>query len=138
MSANQLETMTRAYLDEVFNRHDLSRLDRYMSADLVSTWFGDRTLHGLPAWRDAMAGFFAAFPDAAFTLDDIFFAGDKGAWRGTWRATQRGAWEGIASTGRTVSWTVIIIGRFAAGKMVEDWVEYDRYKMLSQLGAIHK
>jgi predicted ester cyclase len=138
MSANQLETMTRAYLDEVFNRHDLSRLDRYMSADLVSTWFGDRTLHGLPAWRDAMAGFFAAFPDAAFTLDDIFFAGDKGAWRGTWRATQRGAWEGIAATGRTVSWAVIIIGRFAAGKMVEDWVEYDRYKMLSQLGAIHK
>jgi predicted ester cyclase len=138
MSADQLEAMIRAYLDEVFNRHDLSRLDRYMSADLVSTWFGDRTLNGLPAWKDAMAGFFAAFPDARFTLDDIFFAGDKGAWRGTWRATQRGTWEGIAATGRTVTWTVIIIGRFADGKMVEDWVEYDRYKMLSQLGAIGK
>ena len=138
MSSNQLEAMIRTYLDEVFNRHDLSRLDRYMSADLVSTWFGDRTLRGIPAWRDAMAGFFAAFPDAAFTLVDIFFAGDKGAWRGTWRATQRGTWEGIAATGRTATWTVIIIGRFAGGKMVEDWVEYDRYKMLSQLGAIHK
>jgi predicted ester cyclase len=138
MASSQLEAMVRTYLDEVFNRHDLSSLDRYMSADLVSTWFGDRTLRGIPAWRDAMAGFFAAFPDAAFTLDDIFFAGDKGAWRGTWRATQRGEWEGIAPTGRTATWTVIIIGRFAGGKMVEDWVEYDRYKMLSQLGAIHK
>jgi predicted ester cyclase len=137
MSSDQLEAMIRAYLDEVFNRHDLSRLDRYMSADLVSTWFGDRTLRGLPAWRDAMAGFFAAFPDAAFTLDDIFFAGDKGAWRGTWRGTQRGAWEGIAPTGRKATWTVIIIGRFAGGKMVEDWVEYDRYKLLSQLGGFH-
>ena len=137
MSSDQLEAMIRAYLDEVFNRHDLSRLDRYMSADLVSTWFGDRSLRGLAAWRDAMAGFFAAFPDAAFTLHDIFFAGDKGAWRGTWRGTQRGAWEGIAPTGRKVSWTVIIIGRFAGGKMVEDWVEYDRYKLLSQLGGIH-
>ncbi len=103
MSSGQLEAMIRAYLDEVFNRHDLSRLDRYMSADLVSTWFGDRTLRGMPAWRDAMAGFFTAFPDAAFTLDDIFFAGDKGAWRGTWRATQRGEWEGIAPTGRKVT-----------------------------------
>jgi predicted ester cyclase len=37
-----------------------------------------------------MAGFFAAFPDASYTLEDIFFAGDKGVWRGTWRATQRG------------------------------------------------
>ena len=53
------------------------------------------------------------------------------------RATQRGEWEGIAPTGRKVSWTVIIIGRFAGGKMIEDWVEYDRYKLLSQLGAIH-
>jgi predicted ester cyclase len=132
MSSNQLETMLRAYLDEVFNRHDLSHLDRYMSADLVSTWFGDRTLRGLPAWRDAMAGCFAAFPDAAFTLDDILLRRRRGARR------RRGEWEGIARTGRKVSWTVIIIGRFANGKMVEDWVEYDRYKLLSQLGAIRK
>jgi hypothetical protein len=44
-SSNQLETMIRAYLDEVFNRYDLSRLGRYMGDDLVSTWLGDRTLH---------------------------------------------------------------------------------------------
>ena len=25
-----------------------------------------------------MGGFFAAFPDAAYTLQDIFFAGEKG------------------------------------------------------------
>src|SRR5689334_25117531 len=65
-------------------------LDKYLDADLVSHWLGDRTLHGLPVWRDAMAGFFAAFPDASYTLEDVFFAGDKGVWRGTWRATQRG------------------------------------------------
>jgi hypothetical protein len=89
-SSYQLEAMIRAYLDEVFNRHDLTRLYRYMSADLVSTWFGDCTLRGLPAWKDAMAGFLAAFPDAS---DDIFFGGDKGAWRGTWRARRRAANE---------------------------------------------
>ena len=33
--------------------------------------------------------FFDAFPDAAYTLSDLFFAGDKGVWRGTWHATQR-------------------------------------------------
>ena len=30
-----------------------------------------------------MANFFDAFPDAAYTLNDIFIAGDKGVWRGT-------------------------------------------------------
>ena len=54
-----------------------------------------------------MANFFDAFPDAAYTLNDLFFAGDKGVWRGTWDATQRKEWEGIPATGRKAKWTVI-------------------------------
>jgi hypothetical protein len=72
MSQDRREALVRKYLDEVFNGHDVSRLDKYLDADLVSHWLGDRTLHGLPVWRDAMAGFFAAFPDASYTLEDIF------------------------------------------------------------------
>ena len=34
MTADQLETLTRAYIEDVFNRHDLSRLDKYMNADI--------------------------------------------------------------------------------------------------------
>ena len=56
-----------------------------------------------------MANFFDAFPDAAYTLNDSFFAGDKGVWRGTWHATQRKEWESIPATGRRAKWTVIII-----------------------------
>jgi predicted ester cyclase len=130
------EEQIRKFLDEVFNRHDLNRLEQYLDADLVSHWLGDRTLHGLDAWKAGMTSFFAAFPDAAYTLDDIFFAGDKGVWRGTWRATQRGEWEGIAPTGRKATWTVIIIGRFEGDRLVEDWVEYDRYNLFRQLGAV--
>ena len=94
------------------------------------------TIHSLPAWRAAMEGFFAAFPDAAYTLDDIFFAGDRGVWRGHWRATQEGDWQGVAASGRTVTWTVVIIGRFAGGKLIEDWVELDRLGLCQQLGCI--
>lgn len=130
------EAQIRKFLDEVFTGHDLTRIETYLDADLVSHWLGDRTLHGLPAWKAGMTSFFAAFPDAAYTLDDIFFAGDKGVWRGTWRATHRGEWEGIAPTGRTATWTVIIIGRFEGDKLVENWVEYDRYNLFRQLGAV--
>ena len=136
MSEDRREALVRQYLDEVFNGHELSRLDQYLAADLASHWLGDRTLHGVPAWRNAMAGFFAAFPPAAYTLDDIFFAGDKGVWRGTRRATQRRDWEGNAATGRKATWTVIIMGRFAGDTLVEDWVEYDRYNLFRQLGAV--
>ena len=136
MSEDRREAHVRQYLEEVFNGHDLSRLDKYLDADLASHWLGNRTLHGLTAWKEAMGAFLAAFPDAAYTLEDIFFAGDKGVWRGTWRGTQRGDWEGIAPTGRTATWTVTIMGRFKGDKLVEDWVEYDRYNMLRQLAAV--
>jgi predicted ester cyclase len=83
-----------------------------------------------------MEGFFAAFPDAAYTLDDMFFAGDRGVWRGQWQATQHGEWQGIVASGRKVTWTVIIIGRFASGKLKEDWVELDRLSLFQQLGCV--
>jgi predicted ester cyclase len=136
MSPEDHEAMIRRYIEEVFNRHDLDGLDQYWATDLVSHWMGQETLRGLPAWREGMAGFIAAFPDASYSLDDLFFVGDRGVWRGSWRATQRGAWQGIAASGREVRWTVIIIGRFAGGKLVEDWVEYDRLGLFQQLGAI--
>jgi predicted ester cyclase len=132
----QNEAMIRRYIAEVFNRHDLDGLDQYLADDLVSHWMGQTTLRGLPAWRDGMVGFFAAFPDAAYTLDDLFFAGDRGVWRGRWRATQRGAWAGVAASGREATWSVIIVGRFAGGKLTEDWVEYDRLGLFQQLGVI--
>jgi hypothetical protein len=51
------------------------------------------------------------FPDASSTLDDLVFAGDQGVWRASGRATQRGAWQGIAASGREGRW-MVIIGRF--------------------------
>ena len=107
-----------------------------MTENLISHWLGDRSLQGPEAWREAMANFFNAFPDATYTLNDLFFANDKGVWRGTWQATQRKEWEGIAPTGRKAKWTVIIIGRFEGEKLAEDWVEYDRYNLFRQLGAV--
>ena len=136
MPVDQQDAMIRAYIEEVFNQHDLRGLDKYWTADLLSHWLGDQTLRGLPAWTAAMANFFDAFPDAAYTLDDLFFAGDKGVWRGTWHATHRKDWEGIPATGRKATWTVIIIGRLEGEKLAEDWVEYDRFNLFRQLGAL--
>jgi predicted ester cyclase len=136
MPADQREVLVRSYLEDVFNGHNLRSLDKYMTENLISHWLGDQSVNGREAWKMATANFFDAFPDAAYTLNDIFFAGDKGVWRGTWRATQRKEWEGIPATGRSAMWTVIIIGRFEGEKLAEDWVEYDRYNLYRQPGAL--
>lgn len=136
MSENGRDRWVRHYLEAVFNGHDLESLDRYMTENFVSHWLGDRSLQGREGWTMAMANFFDAFPDATYVLSDCFFAGDKGVWRGTWHATQRKEWERIPATGRKATWTVIIIGRFEGDLLAEDWVEYDRYNLFRQLGAL--
>ena len=136
MSASSHGVLVREYIDAVFNRHELDRVEEYWVDDLSSHWLGQETLRGLPAWRSGMKDFFAAFPDLTYSLDDLFFEGDRGVWRGHWRGTQRGDWSGIAASGRTVEWTAIIIARFTDGKLGEDWVEYDRYGLYRQLGAM--
>lgn len=136
MSASPLETLVRDYIDVVFNRHELGDLTAYWHEDLTSHWMGQRTLHGLPEWRQGMEQFFTAFPDIRYRLDDLFFDDDRGVWRGSWRGTQRGDWAGVAASGRTAEWSAVIIARFSAGRLVEDWVEYDRLGLYRQLGAV--
>ena len=136
MSESPHERLIRDYIEAVFTRHELDDLEAYWRDDLSSHWLGQQTLHGVSAWRAGMADFFSAFPDLTYTIDDMFFAGDRGVWRGRWRGTHRGDWAGIAASGRTVEWTAVIIGRFADGKLAEDWVEYDRLGLYRQLGVI--
>ena len=136
MPVDQRDAEVRAYLEDIFKGHNLKSLDKYMTEDLVSHWLGDRSLQGIEAWRAAMGDFFDAFPDAAYTLNDLFFSGDKGVWRGMWQATQSKESESTPATGRKAKWTVIIIGRFEGEKLAEDSVEFDRYNMFRQLGAL--
>ena len=81
MPVDQRDAWVRTYLEDVFNGHNLQSLDKYMAENLISHWLGDQSLNGREAWREAMANFFDAFPGAAYTLNDLFFAGDKGVWR---------------------------------------------------------
>lgn len=136
MSTSTHEELIREYIEAVFNRHELDDLSSYWREDLSSHWLGQRTIQGLGEWREAMTDFFTAFPDLTYTLDDMFFDGDRGVWRGRWRGTQLGDWAGIPAAGRQAEWTAVIIARFADGRLAEDWVEYDRLGLYRQLGAI--
>lgn len=136
MAAEHNEALVRRLIADVFNGHDLSGIEALLAPDLVSNWQGSPPLNGIAAWRDGMEGFFAAFPDAVYTLDDLFCTEDRGAWRGHWRATQRGQWQDIAASGREAAWGVIIVGRFVDGKLAEDWVAYDRLGLFQELGEL--
>ncbi|HZQ38516.1 MAG TPA: ester cyclase [Dehalococcoidia bacterium] len=99
------------------------------SPQLVDEYVDDGSL------REHIALFEQAFPGYTIEVHDLLADDDRVALRGTFRGVQRGEFQGIAPTGRTVSVSLILIYRIAGGKIVEHWMNADVLGLLQQLGA---
>jgi predicted ester cyclase len=62
--------------------------------------------------------------------------GDSVVVRRTMRGTHRGAFMGVAPTGRDMSFIGIWLARLREGKLAEQWVSFDALGLLRQIGAI--
>ena len=91
---------------------------------------------GLAGIRRFYEAFWAAFPDARLTVEDVLTEGDRLACRFVVRGTHRGELMGIGPTGKSVHLPGITILRFRAGKCVERWSQADFLGLLQQLGAV--
>jgi predicted ester cyclase len=69
-------------------------------------------------------------------VEDQLAEGDRVGTRFTARGTHAGSFLGIPATGKAIAVEGIAIDRFAAGKLVESWLVYDRLGLLQQLGAV--
>jgi steroid delta-isomerase-like uncharacterized protein len=76
-----------------------------------------------------------AFPDTAIVVEDAFGIDDKVAVRWSATMTHGGDGLGVPATGKKVRITGMSIARFADGKIVEGWDNWDRLAMLEQIGA---
>ena len=91
-------------------------------------------VRGVEAWKEFMAVFLTAFPDAHFTMEDHVATGDRVAHRWSVRGTHTGPLGPTPPTGRAIAITGLIIDKMAEGKVVERWEQYDQPLMMQQLG----
>ncbi|ELP63618.1 ester cyclase [Streptomyces turgidiscabies] len=77
-----------------------------------------------------------AFPDIHVSVEETVAEGDKVASRNTVTGTHRGEYQGLAPTGRTVTYSEIFICRFAGGQIAEIRGVVDVLTQLRQLGAL--
>jgi predicted ester cyclase len=80
--------------------------------------------------------FRTGFPDFRDTVDLQLAEGDLVATRATSSGTHTGPFQGIAPTGKRLSWTGIVIDRVQDGRIVESWGNWDMMGLLQQLGAV--
>lgn len=137
MSEKQNKAIVRRFVEEVFNRGNMSVADELMAPDFVEH---EELPPGIPRDREGVKQMTtmmrSAFPDFKATIEDIIAEGNKVVIRMTWSGTQKGEFMGIAPTGKSVSIGVIDIIRIADGKLVEHWGQMDSMGMMQQLGAI--
>ena len=90
---------------------------------------------GPAAYRQHIEGFFNAFPDLKFTVNDTISEKDKLVVEWTITGTHKGEFLGVAATKRKISINGITINQIADGKIIESTASWDGLNLLRQFGV---
>jgi steroid delta-isomerase-like uncharacterized protein len=63
----------------------------------------------------------AAFPDLHVEVQVLLEQGNRVVWLRTHRGTHRGAYMGVPASGRSIVWQEMVVTRYEAGKVAEEW-----------------
>jgi steroid delta-isomerase-like uncharacterized protein len=136
MSVDQNKATIRRFYDEVWNKGNLEVAREIFADDYVRHDLRPGTAPSGPEGQIVVANLFrTAFPDVRVTVDFMVGEGEMVVARWTIEGTHRGAWAGVAPTGKSISFTGVNIYRFTDGKVAEIWNYRDDLGLLQQLGA---
>jgi steroid delta-isomerase-like uncharacterized protein len=139
VSANENKATVRRVPDEVFNQGNLSVVDELLAPDYVlhDPGISGGQLRGPEAFKEQWVSMLrTAFPDLRIVIEDQVAEGDKVASRYTASGTHQGELRGFPPTNNQVEVTGTITSRFAEGKIVEEWNNFDSMGMMQQLGIV--
>lgn len=134
MSTEQNKATVRRYIEEAWNKGNVSVMDELMAADYARHTPGgalDRA-----SQKQRVAGFRTAFPDLHLDIQDMLAESDRVMFRVTVTGTHQNPFQNIPPAGRQVSFEGIDVARLSGGKIVEQWGVVDLFTLLKQLGAV--
>jgi len=111
-------------------------LDEVLAEDWVDVPLAPGQQPGRTGMKGAMEGYFTSFPDFNVVNQDLIAEGDKVVVRSTIRATQRGAFAGVAASNKPFTVMAIDIHQVCHGRVVQTWHVEDWLSGLFQMGAL--
>jgi steroid delta-isomerase-like uncharacterized protein len=142
MSADQMTSSTAPFrrMHEAMNSGDrelISKMiDEVVDPDVLIRTPLPVAATGAQALKEVFAILLRAFPDLHIAIEDVIAEGDKVVYRNTVTGTHLGEYMGLAPTGRTVTYSEIMIVRVAGGRIAETWGVVDVAAQMRQLGMI--
>jgi steroid delta-isomerase-like uncharacterized protein len=136
MTPEENKAIVRRWLEAAWNEKNLDVADEVVSDNYVAHRPGPPPPPGVAGVKQAISGWWAAFPDISLTIHHLVAEGDRVVDHTTLSGTHQGAFMGIPPTGKHFKLESININRMENGKIVEGWGEADMMGMLQQLGVI--
>jgi predicted ester cyclase len=97
---------------------------------------GGTSTKSLEEWKTLAADFHKGF--SGVNMEVLLQVADGDYVCSRWRVTGKntGKFEKYAATGKTTTWTGVQTDRYEGGKLVESWVDWDKYSFLEGLGLV--
>ncbi len=135
MSTKQNRAVVCRFIDEAYNKRNLTVGDELLATDVV-LHISNVDIKGREGWKHYAGVFLAGFSDIVISVEDTIAEGDKVVANWICHGIHTGELQGIAPTGKKATWTGIAIYRFAGGEIKEIWVWNDIWSLMRQLGVI--
>jgi steroid delta-isomerase-like uncharacterized protein len=138
LGASENKEIHRRALEGVWSTTGSAPVEEVYAPNFVSHQHSHPTggdIEGIDALRSFVTEFHRAFPDLVDAVYRQVAEGDLVTTQFTSRGTHQGELMGVAATGRPAEWMGIELARIEDGKIVENWVSWDLYGMLQQLGV---
>ena len=135
-----VETFVRGLWHDVFNRRDLSAVDRAYARTVRWNGTSNRSGYGRAYVKSQASALMATFPDLGMHVDDVHYMGnDADGYRVSLRWTALGTHRGFAMygapTGRRAHMWGISQLYVVGGRITEEWSCFNEFDVLAQLLA---
>jgi len=131
------KNVVRRLFEEVWNKGNLPVAD-----ELIATTYEHHDAstpevgRGPESEKKRATLYRTAFPDLRLMIEDIVAERETVVARWSCQGTHSGDLGGVAPTGKQFNISGVTIARFAGGKMVEGWVNWDALGLMQQLGVV--
>jgi predicted ester cyclase len=124
MSLSTNKALVKSFAEEVFNKHDLSSIEKYL------------TEQGSEGFKQFLSEFFTAFPDIHANIEHVVAENDLVVVFLNFTGTHKGEYQERPSTNKQITTRSADLYRIENEKIVEHWDVVDQLNLLQQTGAI--
>ncbi|MGA7670844.1 MAG: ester cyclase [Nitrolancea sp.] len=136
MSSEANKNLIRSWMTEVLTGHDIDAIEKYFAPNCVHHDLEMGDSQGVEAEKQLTSNFVTAFPDLAFTLQNVLGEGELVSGIARITGTHNGDLMGVPPTGKPFEASIMAIFRIVDGKIVEHWSHANVMSQLVRLGIM--